>query len=213
MMTTYKSDSILQSRYTDVLLPISPFTETSGTFISTEGRIQSFNGVVAPLGETRPAWKVLRVLGNMLQIEGFGYETPEQVRAEILPPGYDITARLDNNLRSFTVGNVLPAGQGEGTQRIGEVPIYQADPIARRAESLQRTRDAAEPMAWMPGDLMDKLGIRPGGNVRLKQGEGEANLTAARDDKLPPNCVRVASAHPLTSALGGMFGEITIERL
>ncbi|PTR16692.1 NADH dehydrogenase subunit G [Nitrosospira sp. Nsp2] len=213
MMTTYKSDAILQSRYTDVLLPISPFTETSGTFISTEGRIQSFNGVVAPLGETRPAWKVLRVLGNMLQIEGFGYETPEQVRAEILPPGYDITARLDNNLRSFTVGNVLPVGQGAGTQRIGEVPIYQADPIARRAESLQRTRDAAEPMAWMPGDLMDKLGIRPGESVRLKQGEGEAHLTAARDDKLPANCVRVASAHPLTAALGGMFSEITIERL
>ncbi len=68
-----------------MLLPISPFTETSGTFISTEGRVQSFNGVVAPLGETRPAWKVLRVLGNMLQIDGFGYETPEQVRAEILP--------------------------------------------------------------------------------------------------------------------------------
>jgi NADH-quinone oxidoreductase subunit G len=68
-------------------------------------------------------------------------------------------------------------------------------------------------MAWMPGDLMDKLGIRPGESVRLKQGEGEAHLTAARDDKLPANCVRVASAHPLTAALGGMFSEITIERL
>ena len=77
-MSAYKSDAILQGDYADVLLPISPFTETSGTFISTEGRVQSFNGVVAPLGETRPAWKVLRVLGNMLQIDGFGYETPER---------------------------------------------------------------------------------------------------------------------------------------
>ena len=213
MMTSYKSDAILQSNYADVLLPISPFTETSGTFISTEGRVQSFNGVVAPLGETRPAWKVLRVLGNMLQIDGFGYETPEQVRADILPGGNDITARLNNNLSGFAVGAVSPVGEGDAIQRIGEVPIYQADPIVRRAESLQRTRDAAEPVAWMPGHLMEKLGIGPGESIRLKQGENEAHLTAARDDKLPANCLRLASAHPLTAALGGMFGEITVERL
>ncbi len=213
LMSAYKSDAILQADYADVLLPISPFTETSGTFISTEGRVQSFNGVVAPLGETRPAWKVLRVLGNMLQIDGFGYETPEQVRAEILPDGNDVTARLNNDLRSFVVENVALAVEGTSIQRIGEVPIYQADPIVRRAESLQRTRDAAEPVAWMPAHLMDKLGIGPGQSVRLKQGEGEAHLAAAQDDKLPSNCVRVASAHPLTAALGGMFGEITVERL
>ena len=213
LMSAYRSDAILQADYADVLLPISPFTETSGTFISTEGRVQSFNGVVAPLGETRPAWKVLRVLGNMLQIDGFGYETPEQVRAEILPDGNDVTACLNNNLRSFVVENVTLAVEGTRIQRIGEVPIYQADPIVRRAESLQRTRDAAEPVAWMPAHLMDKLGISPGQSVRLKQGEGEAHLAAAQDDKLPANCVRVASAHPLTAALGGMFGEITVERL
>jgi NADH-quinone oxidoreductase subunit G len=213
LMSAYKSDAILQGDYADVLLPISPFTETSGTFISTEGRVQSFNGVVAPLGETRPAWKVLRVLGNMLQIDGFGYETPEQVRAEILPGGNDVTARLNNDLRSFLVENVTLAVEGTSIQRIGEVPIYQADPIVRRAESLQRTRDAAEPVAWMPAHLMDKLGIGPGQSVRLKQGEGEAHLAAVQDDKLPANCVRVASAHPLTAALGGMFGEITVERL
>ena len=213
LMSAYRSDAILQADYADVLLPISPFTETSGTFISTEGRVQSFNGVVAPLGETRPAWKVLRVLGNMLQIDGFGYETPEQVRAEILPDGNDVTACLNNNLRSFVVENLTLAVEGTRIQRIGEVPIYQADPIVRRAESLQRTRDAAEPVAWMPAHLMDKLGIGPGQSVRLKQGEGEAHLAAAQDDKLPANCVRVASAHPLTAALGGMFGEITVERL
>ena len=78
---------------------------------------------------------------------------------------------------------------------------------------MQRTRDAAEPVAWMPGHLMEKLGIGPGESIRLKQGENEAHLTAARDDKLPANCLRLASAHPLTAALGGMFGEITVERL
>ncbi|MEP6877548.1 MAG: NADH-quinone oxidoreductase subunit NuoG [Nitrosospira sp.] len=211
MMSAYKSRAVLEGNYADVLLPIAPFTETSGTFINTEGRVQSFNGVVAPLADTRPAWKVLRVLGNMLALDGFGYDTPEQVRADILPAGSNVSARLNNNLRNFVAGDIEPARNG--VQRIGEVPMYQADPIVRRAESLQRTRDAAAPLAWMPGDLMDKLGIRAGDSVRLKQGEGEVQLPAARDDKLPANCVRVAGAHPLTAALGEMFGEVVVERL
>jgi NADH-quinone oxidoreductase subunit G len=211
MMSAYKSRAVLEGNYADVLLPIAPFTETSGTFINTEGRVQSFNGVVAPLADTRPAWKVLRVLGNMLALDGFGYDTPEQVRADILTAGSNVSARLNNNLRNFVAGDIEPARNG--VQRIGEVPIYQADPIVRRAESLQRTRDAAAPLAWMPGDLMDKLGIRAGESVRLKQGEGEVQLPAARDDKLPANCVRVAGAHPLTAALGEMFGEVVVERL
>jgi len=100
-----------------------------------------------------------------------------------------------------------------GLQRIGEVPIYQADPIVRRAESLQHTHDASAPMASMPGALMDRLGVQAGDTVKVKQGDGEVLLPAARDDKLPANCVRVASAHPLTMALGAMFGDITVEKL
>ncbi|MEO8996260.1 MAG: molybdopterin-dependent oxidoreductase, partial [Nitrosospira sp.] len=142
MITAYKSHAILQGGYADVLLPAAPFTETSGTFINTEGRVQSFNGVVAPLGETRPAWKILRVLGNMLAVDGFDYDTSEQVRAEILPDSSDVSARLDNQLNSFSLDDIGPSGEsrGSGTWRIGEVPIYQTDPIVRRAESLQRTR-------------------------------------------------------------------------
>ena len=215
MMSAYKSHAAIQSGHADVLLPIAPFTETSGTFISTEGRVQSFNGVVAPLGETRPAWKVLRVLGNILQLDGFDYETPEQVRADVLPAGNDVRAWLNNSLGSFDVGP-LEAAKGskgsEGLQRIGEVPIYQADLIVRRAESLQRTRDAAAPLAWMSGSLMAQLGIRADEIIRLKQGEGEVQLPVAQDDKLPANCIRVASAHPSTAVLGGMFDEITVEK-
>jgi len=210
MLSAYKKHAASVD-YADVLLPIAPFTETSGTFINTEGRVQSFNGVVAPLGEARPAWKVLRVLGNLLQLDGFDYETPEQVRAEIFPANSDISARLDNRLDNFVIGEI---GQtGAGLQRIGEVPIYQADPIVRRAESLQRTHDAAAPAAWMPGALLDRLGVQAGDTVKVKQGDGEVLLPAARDDKLPANCVRVASAHPLTMALGTMFGDITVEKL
>ncbi|MCX7185260.1 MAG: NADH-quinone oxidoreductase subunit NuoG [Nitrosospira sp.] len=210
MLSAYKKHAA-SIDYANVLLPIAPFTETSGTFISTEGRVQSFNGVVAPLGEARPAWKVLRVLGNLLQLDGFDYETPEQVRAEIFPADNDVSARLDNRLNNFAVGEIRQTSAG--LQRIGEVPIYQADPIVRRAESLQRTHDAAAPAAWMPGALLDRLGVQAGDTVKVKQGDGEVLLPAARDDKLPANCVRVASAHPLTMALGAMFGDITVEKL
>jgi NADH-quinone oxidoreductase subunit G len=215
MMSAYKSHAAIQSGHADVLLPVAPFTETSGTFISTEGRVQSFNGVVAPLGETRPAWKVLRVLGNILQLDGFDYETPEQVRADVLPAGNDVRAWLNNSLGSFAAGPIEAAkgSKGsEGLQRIGEVPIYQADLIVRRAESLQRTRDAVAPLAWMSGSLMAQLGIRADEIIRLKQGEGEVQLPVAQDDKLPANCIRVASAHSSTAVLGGMFDEITVEK-
>jgi NADH-quinone oxidoreductase subunit G len=211
MMSTYKIGASTCVDYADVMLPIAPFTETSGTFINTEGRAQSFNGVVAPLGDTRPAWKILRVLGNLLQLEGFDFETPEQVYAEVIPPGTDIRKLLDNKLKSFTVSELKQ--ENYGIQRIGEVPIYQTDPIVRRAESLQLTRDATVPVAWMSGLLLEKLGVSVGDKVELKQGEGKACLQAACDDNLPSNCVRLVSAHPLTAALGDMFGEITVKKL
>jgi NADH-quinone oxidoreductase subunit G len=211
MMTAFASQAVIDGEYADVLLPIAPFTETSGTFINSEGRVQTFNGVVAPLGEARPAWKVLRVLGNMLGLPGFEYETPEQVRAEVLPTGSDMGSQLDNGLKDFTVQ--VAALENGGIQRIGEVPIYQADPIVRRAGSLQRTSDAATPVVSMRGDLMGELGISAGEKVRVKQGGGEIQLLAAQDDKLPPDCIRIPAAHPLTAALGGMFGQVTVERL
>ncbi len=211
MMSAYKNNASADSDYADVMLPISPFTETSGTFINTEGRVQNFNGVVAPLGDTRPAWKILRVLGNLLQLEGFDFDNPEQVYAEAIPPDSDIKNYLDNELNNFTVNQFRQ--ESDSIQRIAEVPIYQADPIVRHAESLQRTRDAIdEPVAWMSGNLLERLGLSAGDKAELKQGEGEASLRVDCDDKIPPNCIRLATAHPMTASLGGMFSDITVKK-
>ena len=117
----------------DVLLPISPFTETAGTFVNTEGRAQSFHGVVRPLGETRPAWKVLRVLGSMLGLPGFDQETLEQVRAQALPQ--DVAARLSNACSAWIDVNPVPGQPASAS-------IYQLDGLVRRAASLQQTADA-----------------------------------------------------------------------
>jgi NADH-quinone oxidoreductase subunit G len=192
----------------DVQLPVAPFTETPGTFVSTEGRVQSFHATVRPLGDARPAWKVLRVLGTMLGLPGFGFETIEEVRAECLKGG-DVAKRLSNGV-SGVAGEQRPA---QGIQRIADVPIYFADPLARRSAPLQKTRDAQPPRAWMNGRLMQSLGVQPGGLVLVRQGGGEAGLPAALDDKLPDNCVRVAAAHPSTTGLGPMFGTVTLEKI
>ena len=117
----------------DVLLPISPFTETAGTFVNTEGRAQSFHGVVRPLGDTRPAWKVWRVLGSLLNLSGFGFDSIEEVRAQALPT--DITARLSN--ACVQAIDLTPAAQAPVI-----ASIYQLDGLVRRAPALQHTADA-----------------------------------------------------------------------
>ena len=206
-LSAYKGNA---AGYADILLPIAPFTETSGTYVNTEGRIQSFNGVVSPLGEARPAWKVLRVLANLLALEKFEYETPEQIRAEIFPEGLEINRYLNNNLRDF--GTEIRVTEGQGMQRIGEIPIYQTDPIVRRAESLQATQDAAPPKAWMATAMLENLGVIAGDQVQVTQGDGSVRLEVAHDEKLPDNCVRVVGAHPKTVALGALFGEIQLEK-
>jgi NADH-quinone oxidoreductase subunit G len=196
--------------YAHALLPVAPFTETSGTFVSTEGRVQSFRGIVQPLAQTRPAWKVLRVLGNLLQVAGFDYDSSDAVLQDALS-GADVAARLNNRLPTAVIGKL--DGPVAGIERIGEVPIYQADAIVRRAVSLQKTHDAAAPVAAMNGEMFARLDLHDGDQVRITQSGGVAVLAALRDDKLPVNCIRVPAAHPLTAGLGGTSGAITAERV
>jgi len=205
-MAAYRS---FAADYANVLLPIVPFTETSGTYVNCEGRMQSFNGAVKPLGEARPAWKVLRVLGNLMSLPGFEYESTEAVREEVCRIG-DIAGRLDNRLNGLELK--LDSGPGEDLQRIADVPIYFGDPIVRRAASLQRTRDALPPRAWVGPSLAQKLGVKAGDRVRVRQGEGEAIVELGIDERLPAGCVRLAAAHRHTAALGPMFGPVSVER-
>jgi NADH-quinone oxidoreductase subunit G len=200
--------SAFKSDVGDVLLPIAPFTETAGTFVSTEGRVQGFHATVRPLADARPAWKVLRVLGNMLGLPGFEYETVEQVRDACLA-GREVVGLLSNEISGIRTD----AKPVQGIQRIADVPIYFADPLARRSPPLQRTRDAQAPRAWMNAKLMQSLGVKPGGLVLVKQGEGEAGLVVAQDDKLPDDCVRVAAGHASTADLGPMFGAVSVEKI
>ena len=198
--------------YADVLLPIAPYSETSGTFVNAEGRAQGFNGTVKPLGDTRPAWKVLRVLGNLLSLDGFSYESSEDIRNEVLGvktlDGLDLSQRLSNNA---DIPLHTPQTSTE-IQRVADVPIYFSDAIARRSESLQQTVDAQAPKVKLSANLAQSLGVSAGSLVRVTQGTGSVTLPCAIESGLPNNVVRLAAAHTTTAALGSMFGSIKVEK-
>jgi NADH-quinone oxidoreductase subunit G len=124
----------------DVLLPIAPWTETPGTFVNAEGRVQSFHAVVKPLGEARPAWKVLRVLGNMFGLQGFEHESASDVLADARGAGDVEQPLVQGDLLSNKTSRA--AWLGDTSARPVTASIYQLDGIVRRAPSLQLTADA-----------------------------------------------------------------------
>jgi NADH-quinone oxidoreductase subunit G len=203
-LSAYQSDGLLE--YADVLLPIAPFTETAGSFVNMEGRLQTFNGVVQPQGEARPAWKVLRVLGVSLGLSGFEYTSVEEVRAEWQGQG-DVSKALNNQVTALAK---IDWQAGAGLVRVGEVPIYQTDPICRRAPSLQQTDQARHPGAYAHASVLSAHGLTSGSVITVRQGAGQAKVSIEADDRLPPGVVRLATAHPDTAALGGMFDPIEI---
>ncbi|MDB5838722.1 MAG: nuoG [Herminiimonas sp.] len=216
-LSAFRNEQIMS--YADVLLPVAPFTETSGTYVNCEGRAQSFNPAVKPRGDARPGWKVLRVLGNLLGLEGFDYETSETIRNEILGTATladaDLTGRLNNvaDIRPEVLERAPKAAEVRSRlERIAQVPIYSTDPIVRRSPPLQQTRDAAPPKAWISAVLARELDIEEGVAVKVTQGDGYTILPAAIDRSLPDSVVRVAAAREATSALGAMFGSVTVEK-
>jgi NADH-quinone oxidoreductase subunit G len=206
-LTAFKDAAVENA---DVLLPITPFSETAGSFVNAEGRLQSFTGVVAPLGDARPAWKVLRVLGNLLGLAGFAQDSADQVRAEALGDVAGLAARLDNR------AGALPPSVGADAatlQRIADVPIYAADALVRRAESLQLTADARAPVASLPSALFAELGLNAGEPVRVSQGEQVLIIAAVEDPSLAPGVVRIPAGHADTATLGPMFGALGVSRV
>ena len=126
--------------FSDVLLPIAPFTETPGTFVNAEGRVQSFHAVVKPLGEARPAWKVLRVLANMLGLPGFDYESAQDVLAASRGADHAKADVVQGDVLGNTTGASIDVSPSSGRPAVAA--IYQLDGIVRRAPSLQLTADA-----------------------------------------------------------------------
>ncbi len=204
-LTSFRSAA---EEWADVMLPVAPFTETSGTFVNAEGRAQSFKAATAPLGDTRPAWKVLRVLGNFFELQGFDDESSETVRDAVIAGG--IEARLSNQIKA-AAALVNGAGQ-KGLERVTDVPIYRTDPIVRRSQPLQETIASQSPRARMSAATLQQLGLESGDAVRISSSYGQVSLPAQLDDTIAAGCVRIAAAFPETLALGPAEAELNVER-
>ncbi|MDO9025367.1 molybdopterin-dependent oxidoreductase, partial [Zwartia sp.] len=193
--------------WANVMLPIAPFTETSGTFVNAQGTAQSFKGTVAPRGQSRPAWKVLRVLGNILHLAGFDDESSDTVRDAVMVDGLD--ARLSNQIQAApgVSGSVV-----QGLQRVTDVPIYRTDAIVRRAPALQACAASKAPAARMHEQTLAELGLSNGASIRVKSQTGQASLVAEMDNTLPAGAVRISAAFEQTADLGSAFGQLQVER-
>lgn len=201
-LTSYRS---AVEEWADVMLPVAPFTETSGTFINAEGRAQSFKGCAAPFVDTRPAWKVLRVMGNLFDLPGFDDETSESIRDSVLVGG--VEPHLSNDIN----GAIGLAAAPAVVERLADIPIYRSDAMLRRAEPLQQTAASQTPQARMCAATLTSLGLESGQPVRVRSQQGEITLDALLDDAVAPGAVRIAAAFAETAALGSSFGQLSVE--
>jgi NADH-quinone oxidoreductase subunit G len=182
-LTPYRSESLQD--YAHVLLPIAPFSETSGTYVNIEGRWQSFKGAVTPVGETRPGWKVLRVLGNLFGVAGFDYMSSAEIRDEVAKAA----ASLKPDNRAAWPTPIQLNAEATGLVRLAETPLYAVDGIVRRAEPLQKTADAVRAAAHVHETAAVAQEVEEGRPVVVRQGGQQATLDLIVDNRIAPGCV------------------------
>ncbi|MHB8534487.1 MAG: NADH-quinone oxidoreductase subunit NuoG [Sulfuricaulis sp.] len=209
MLTTYlpAPNRAHAAEYANVYLPLAPFTETDGGFVNVEGRRQEFAAAAPPLGESRPGWKILRMLGHLLGLSGFEQTGVDELRREMDLPQMAVSVpSFPFAIAAAESAATAPAGQ---LVRLAEVPIYTVDAIVRRAPALQQTADHPPPAARMNAAQAGKLGLKDGVAVQVTMAQGEARLDLVVDDRVPPGCVLVPTGYPETSMLGA-HGPVTV---
>jgi NADH-quinone oxidoreductase subunit G len=203
--------------HADVILPIAPFTETAGTFVNVTGQWQSFKGVASAFGSSRPAWKILRVLGNFLHLEGFEFESAEEVRREV--------EKLIPNDPSSALRAPSPT-RGEGKSldglritertvlaRVGEIPIYSGDSLVRRSQPLQEAQilmEGESNVLRLHPETAKKLKLQEGSMAKVKQEHAEAVLVVRLDERLAADAAYIAGGVEASASLGDLIGPIEV---
>jgi NADH-quinone oxidoreductase subunit G len=201
---SYVTDTM--RRYADVLLPITPFTETPGTYVNIEGRWQSFDASIKPLGETRPGWKVLRVLGNFFNQAGFNYLSSEEVRGEL----DTLTANVVADSRSVLQNPPSDVARPD-VVRIGHLPMYAVDAMTRRAQPLQHTADAVTAMVAINSVTAARLGLQGKTRARVQQNGHAVSLPIYIEAAVPDNCAFIPVAVPGCETLGPSYGAVELQ--
>ena len=203
-ISAYNSASVKQ--VADVMLPAANFMETSGTYVNAEGFWKSFKGVVEPKGGARPAWKILRVLGNLTGVDGFEYLSSEDVKAEVR--SYCESIELSNAVDSSAT---VKADSTTDLHRSSDVPMYASDAIVRRATSLQQTADAQTMCVRLNSAEAGRLGVSEASTVTVKQGDNSAALMLVIDDTIPDASAWIPLAVEGNDVLGSAFDAVSIE--
>ncbi len=187
----------------DVLLPMAPFSESAGTRVNCELQAQRCTGAVVPKGEARPAWKILRVLGNLMDRRGFDYVSLDEVRGELDWDDKHVPLPAVASWR-LSAPPALVESRDIDLQRITDVSMYSVDPYVRRAPALQATADAGVTRAYMGADQARKLSLQDGERVNAHTGETSVELNLGIDDRVPTGCVYIPSGVGQTSSLRGV---------
>ena len=202
-LSAYFSDSIQD--YANVVLPIAPYSETSGTYINVDHTWQTVKGAVSPRGEARPAWKILRVLGNLLQCEGFEYASTDEVLQEIKTTVHHATERQYKPVYP----DALPVNKHDLT-RVGEWPLYGCDAIVRHAQPLQNAASADLPVIHIHPETAKRFKL--GDSATVSQGDIEILLPITCNERMAEDVIWLSNAMPETADLGHAFSHINIKR-
>jgi len=205
----YKNPVLMQ--YAHVILPITPFTETAGTFVNVTGEWQRFNGIATPVGEARPAWKVLRVLGNLFHCEGFDYQTAHEIHDELK------TLIEQTAIPSVSAVHALSdrTKTSDKLSRIGEIPLYAGDSLQRRAKALQATQTIIQEnlvAVRLHSETARELKVNEADIVTAIQGNNRVRLPVLIDERVPVNAVYIAGGILATHHLSELYGPIEIHK-
>ena len=193
----------------NVLLPAAAFTETSGTYVNIEGAWQSFKGACAPKGEARPAWKILRVLANLLEQKDFNYISSEEIRDELRTQCENI--ELSN--AATGVAEIKVSTAEDNLVRSGDVPMYAGDALLRRAISLQKTSDAQSLCLRLNTAEASRLDMVDGERVSVTQGETSATMNLVVDDSIPEGSAWIPMAVKGAGQLGEAFASVKVGKV
>jgi NADH-quinone oxidoreductase subunit G len=206
-LSVFKNPAL--EEYANVILPVAPFTETSGTFVNASNDWQTFHGVASSFEASRPAWKVLRVLGNLFHLQGFDYTSSEAVLQEVKSAVQSMNVPAVTELK-------IDTKHLSGTKdliRVGTIPLYCVDPLVRRAKALQAAEPVLEGVAAavrLHPKTAAKMKLQEGTRVLVKQLHNEIKLPLIFDERLPLRVAYVPGAIAETSGLSELFGKIEI---
>src|SRR3990167_6328994 len=208
-INTFMSQSLRHSA--NYILPCTPYTENQGTYVNVEGMMQRFKSSSVPFGDSRPGWKILRVLGNFLEFDGFGYNSNEEVTEELTTL---MATMVKPEYRSVSFKPL--ANLTDDLYRLAYWPMYSNDPLVRRSAALQKTQDLVDPNVHTVAinqTLADQLSVKAGEKVSVTQAEQSQNFIVSVDDRLANNTVSLPFGIIETTGFGMAASKIELGRV